>query len=164
MNRSVADKAVEIYLVCLPLMLVDCRKLVCSGLLCTFLVWYGLICSPSMCPYAVRVIWAVSSLNINSAPRLLDRLYFRVYYHSRCRHKMGFKFSFFVMLTLRLDIIVSRKASLMHNLFSAYSVNVYTFREYLGPSSGGTTVCTQHLVLIIIFRWNSIQPGQQTFI
>ena len=32
----------------------------------------------------------------------------------------------------------------------------YMFREYLGPSSGGTTVCTQQLVLIILFRWLSV--------
>jgi hypothetical protein len=29
------------------------------------------------------------------------------------------------------------------------------FREYLGPSSGGTTVYIQQLVLIILFRWMS---------
>jgi len=27
------------------------------------------------------------------------------------------------------------------------------FRAYLSPSSGGTTVCIQQLVLIILFRW-----------
>jgi len=35
----------------------------------------------------------------------------------------------------------------MHNLFSVYFVNLYMFRAYLGPSSGGTTVCIQQLVL-----------------
>ena len=35
---------------------------------------------------------------------------------------------------------------------TVYFVNLYTFREYLGPSSGGTTVCIQQLVLIILFR------------
>jgi hypothetical protein len=30
------------------------------------------------------------------------------------------------------------------------------FRAYLGPSSGGTTVCIQQLVLIILFRWLSL--------
>jgi hypothetical protein len=35
-----------------------------------------------------------------------------------------------------------------HNL--VYFVNLYTFRAYLGPSSGGTTVCIQQLVLIIL--------------
>jgi len=39
----------------------------------------------------------------------------------------------------------------MHNLFVVYFVNLYMFRAYLGPSSGGTTVCIQHLVLIILF-------------
>jgi len=39
----------------------------------------------------------------------------------------------------------------MHNLFLVYFVNLYMFRAYLGPSSGGTTVCIQQLVLIILF-------------
>jgi len=38
----------------------------------------------------------------------------------------------------------------MHNLFLVYFVNLYMFRVYLGPSSGGTTVCIQQLVLIVI--------------
>jgi len=42
----------------------------------------------------------------------------------------------------------------MYNL--VYFVNLYMFREYLGPSSGATTVCIQQLVLIILFRWLSI--------
>ena len=37
-----------------------------------------------------------------------------------------------------------------------YFVNLYMFRTYLGPSSGGTTVCIQHLVLIILLRWLSV--------
>jgi len=41
----------------------------------------------------------------------------------------------------------------MHILFLVYFVNLYMFRAYLGPSSGGTTVCIQLLVLIILFRW-----------
>jgi len=40
----------------------------------------------------------------------------------------------------------------MHNLFLVYFVNLYMFRAYLCPSSGGTTVCMQQLVLIIGFR------------
>jgi len=44
----------------------------------------------------------------------------------------------------------------MHNFFLVYFVNLYMFRAYLGPSSGGTTVCIQQLVLIIIFRWVSV--------
>ena len=40
----------------------------------------------------------------------------------------------------------------MHNLFLVYFVNLYVFRAYLGLSSGGTTVCTQHLALTILFR------------
>ena len=44
----------------------------------------------------------------------------------------------------------------MHNLFLVYFVNFYMFRAYLGPSSGGTTLCMQQLVLIILFRLLSI--------
>jgi len=40
----------------------------------------------------------------------------------------------------------------MHILFLLYFVNLYMFRVYLGPSSGGTTVRIQQLVLIILFR------------
>ena len=40
----------------------------------------------------------------------------------------------------------------MHNLFLVYFVNLYMFRAYLGPSSGGTTLCIQQLVLIILFQ------------
>ena len=50
----------------------------------------------------------------------------------------------------------------MHNLFLVYFVNLYMFREYLGPSSGGTTVCTsiQQLVLNILFiRLSVVQGG-----
>ena len=38
----------------------------------------------------------------------------------------------------------------MHNLFLVYFVNLHMFRAYLDPSSGGKTVCIQHLVLIIL--------------
>jgi hypothetical protein len=44
----------------------------------------------------------------------------------------------------------------MQNLFSVYFVSLYMFRPYLGPSSGGTTVFIQELVLIILFRWLSV--------
>jgi len=57
----------------------------------------------------------------------------------------------------------------MHKLFLVYFVNLYMFRAYVGSSSGGKTVCIQHLVLIILFRWLSVvlvglEPGQQTVI
>jgi len=46
-----------------------------------------------------------------------------------------------------------------------YFVNLYMFRAYLRPSSGGTTLCIPQLVLIIIHGWTvPIQPGQQTVI
>ena len=44
----------------------------------------------------------------------------------------------------------------MHNLFLVYFVSLYMFRAYLDPSSGGTTVCIQQLVLIIMFRRLSV--------
>ena len=48
----------------------------------------------------------------------------------------------------------------MHNLFLVYFVNLYMFRAYLDPSSGGTTVCIEQLVLIILSRWLSfVQVG-----
>jgi len=58
----------------------------------------------------------------------------------------------------------------MHNLLLVYFVNLYMFRAYLGPSSGGTAVCIQQLVIIIFLDdcplswldWIPIQPGQQT--
>jgi hypothetical protein len=40
-------------------------------------------------------------------------------------------------------MIVQRKTNMMHTLFLVYFVNLYMFRAYLGPSSGGTTVCIQ---------------------
>ena len=51
-----------------------------------------------------------------------------------------------------LENVVKIKSNLMHNLFLVYFVNLYMFRAYLGPSSGGTTVCIQQLILIILFR------------
>ena len=47
----------------------------------------------------------------------------------------------------------------MHNLFLVYFVNLYMFRAYLGPSSGGITVCIQQLVLIILFLMTVCCPG-----
>jgi hypothetical protein len=53
-------------------------------------------------------------------------------------------------------VVVSRKTNLMHNLFLVYFVNLYMFRTYLDPSSGGTAVCIQQLVFIILFIWLSV--------
>ena len=44
----------------------------------------------------------------------------------------------------------------MHKLFLVFFVNLYMFRAYLGPSSGGTTVCIQQMVLIVLFRGLSV--------
>ena len=44
----------------------------------------------------------------------------------------------------------------MNNLFLVYFVNFYTFRAYLGPSSGATTECIQELIFIIFFSWLSV--------
>jgi len=38
----------------------------------------------------------------------------------------------------------------MHNLFLVYFVNLYMFQAYPSPSPGGTTICVQKLVLIIL--------------
>ena len=50
----------------------------------------------------------------------------------------------------------SRYNCVKENLLDAQLIlsifNLYMFRAYLGPSSGGTTVCIQQLVLIILFR------------
>jgi len=61
---------------------------------------------------------------------------------------------------------------MMHNLFLVYFDNLYMFRAYLGPSSGGTTVCIQQLGFIFLFRLLSVvlfetssnPTGQQTAI
>jgi hypothetical protein len=67
-------------------------------------------------------------------------------------------------------IVVLRKTNLMHNLFLVYFINLYMFRAYLGPSSGGTTVFIHscylffflHECLLFWFDWNyPIQPAQQ---
>jgi len=39
----------------------------------------------------------------------------------------------------------------MHNLFLVHFVNLYMFRAYLVPSSGGTAVRIQQLVLYLLF-------------
>jgi len=39
----------------------------------------------------------------------------------------------------------------MNNLFLVHFVNLYMFRAYLSPSSGGPTICIQQMVLIILF-------------
>jgi hypothetical protein len=45
-----------------------------------------------------------------------------------------------------------KKTNLMHNFFLVYFISLYMFRAYLGRSSGGTIVCIQQLVLIILVR------------
>jgi len=60
---------------------------------------------------------------------------------------------FFVLCIF--SCFVQRKPILMRKLFLVYFVNLFMFRAYLGPSSGGTTLCIQQLVLIILFRWLS---------
>ena len=44
----------------------------------------------------------------------------------------------------------------MHILFLVYFVNLYMFWVDIDPLSGGTTVCIQHLLHIIICRWLSV--------
>ena len=57
-------------------------------------------------------------------------------------------FIYFVNCASRYNCV--KKIKLMHSLFLVYFVNLYMFRAYLGPSSGGTAVCIQQLVLIIL--------------
>jgi len=45
-----------------------------------------------------------------------------------------------------------KKTNLMHNLFLVYFVNLYMFRAFISPSSGGTTVCIKQLLLTIFCR------------
>jgi len=58
----------------------------------------------------------------------------------------------------------------MHNLLLVHFVDIYMFQAYLGPpSSGGTTIRMQQLVLTTLFRrlfvvLVPIQSGQQTVI
>jgi len=52
----------------------------------------------------------------------------------------------------KLIINCVKETNLMHKLFLVYFVNFYMFRTYLGPSSGGTTICIQQLVLNILCR------------
>jgi hypothetical protein len=49
-----------------------------------------------------------------------------------------------------------KKNQLDANLFLVYFTNLYMFRAYLGRASGGTTICIQHLVFIILFRGLSV--------
>jgi len=48
----------------------------------------------------------------------------------------------------------------MHNWFLVYFVNLYKFRAYICPLSGGTTACIQHFVLVGL----TIQPWKQSVI
>ena len=41
----------------------------------------------------------------------------------------------------------------MHHVFLVYFISLCMCRVYLGPSSWGTTICIQQLVLVILFRW-----------
>jgi hypothetical protein len=59
------------------------------------------------------------------------------------------------------------KKNQLHAQLLVYFVNLYMYGAYLGPSSGGTTVCIQLVLIILCFRgWigTPIQPGQQTVI
>jgi len=69
-------------------------------------------------------------------------------------------------------VIGYRKTNLILYLLLVYFVKIYMFRSYLGPSSGGKTVCVQQLMLIILFlddcllSWLdfSIQPEKERVI
>jgi hypothetical protein len=55
-----------------------------------------------------------------------------------------------------------KKNHLDAQLILSNFVNLYMFRAYLDPSSGGTTLCIQQLGLIILFRWLSCSNPTRT--
>jgi len=54
---------------------------------------------------------------------------------------------------------LENETNLVHVLFLAHFVNfiynVYMFRTFPSPSSGGTTLFMRHLVLVILYSWLS---------
>jgi hypothetical protein len=50
----------------------------------------------------------------------------------------------------------------MHKLFLVYFINIYMFQAYLGPSSGGTIVCTQLSVALVGLELQFIQDNRQS--
>jgi len=59
--------------------------------------------------------------------------------------------TFYVLLAVHPALRVKRNQIDAQFILSIF-VNLYMLRAYLGPSSGGTTVRTQQLALIIPFR------------
>jgi len=47
----------------------------------------------------------------------------------------------------------------MHNLYFMYFVNLYMFRVYLSPSSGGTKGCRKQQVHILFRRLSGVLVG-----
>jgi len=68
--------------------------------------------------------------------------------------------SFYVLLTLHLEYNRVKKTNLMYNLFLVHLVNLYKFRAYLGPSSGGKPYVYNKWYLL--FFLDDCLPGQQT--
>jgi len=63
--------------------------------------------------------------------------------------------------------IVWRRTNLMHNLFLVYSVNLYMFRTYRGPSSGVQPYVYNNRYLVFYFWWLfivlvALEPGKQS--
>jgi uncharacterized membrane protein YheB (UPF0754 family) len=58
---------------------------------------------------------------------------------------------FYVLLTVHLHIIVEKKNQLDAQLILSIFRQPLRVLVYLGPSRGGTTVCIQQLVVIILF-------------
>ena len=59
-----------------------------------------------------------------------------------------------VNATVAINCLVN-ETNLVHDLFLVHFVNfiynLYMFRTFPGPSSGGTTVFMRHLVLVILY-------------
>jgi len=57
------------------------------------------------------------------------------------KRKRSLMYLFFVLLTVHLEYNrVKKETNLMHNLLLVYFINLFMFRAYLSPSSGGTTI------------------------
>jgi len=63
--------------------------------------------------------------------------------------------------------LCNEKTNLMHNLFLVYFVNLYMFRAYLGPSSGGKAYVYNNWYLLFflddcLLSWLDSSPTRTT--
>ena len=106
--------------------------------------------------------------NIYHTGHVLDCTYTCILYNTQTfytKRYSSWKYNICTELSVEDEVLLGdinqnqtvwRKTNLMHNLFLVYFINLNKFWAYLGPLSGGTTVCIQQLVLIILFRWQSV--------